>query len=98
MAITHKQIRDLAAGDRVCWHATPDKRGAWGTVTGVNEVHSVPGVNGPVFTGITVTLECAHYPTFDGSGWPADERRTVTRRFNQLTAYEVEYAYTPDSN
>lgn len=87
------KLRTLTAGDRVCWHA--DIQSAWGTVTSVKEIHTVQGVNGPVFTGITVILDCPHFPTYDKYGYPVDEPRTVTRRFNKLTDYEIEYAYTP---
>ncbi len=52
------------------------------------------GVNGPVFHGITVTVDVPHFPTFDKWGWPVDEPRTVTRRFDRWGS-DVEYAYTP---
>ena len=54
----------LAVGDRICWHAGAGCS-AWGTVLSVKELHYVAGVNGPVFTGITVILDSPHYPTFD---------------------------------
>lgn len=92
--VIRKSIPELAAGDRVCWH-----NGAGfttGTVTAVSEIHTVPGVNGPVFTGITVHVDVAHYPTWDDHGWPVDEPRMVAKRFNTLSAYELEWAYTPE--
>ena len=84
----------LAAGDRICWHAGAGCS-AWGTVLSVRELHYVAGVNGPVFTGITVIIDSPHYPAFDKWGWPISEPRTVTRRFDRMRSYEVEYAYTP---
>jgi hypothetical protein len=83
----------LAPGDRMCWHAGAGYS-AWGTVTSIKELHYVDGWNGPVFTGVTVVLDCAHYPTFDSWGWPKDEPRIVTRRFNRFGS-DVQDAYTP---
>ena len=86
-------LHALTTGDRVCWHAGAGYS-ACGTVTAVKELHYVAGVNGPVFTGITVVLDVPHFPTFDKWGWPADEPRTHTRRFDRWGS-DIEWAYTP---
>ena len=86
-------LATLAAGDRMCWHAGAG-HSAWGTVTSIKELHYVAGVNGPVFHGVTVVLDVPHYPTFDKWGWPIDEPRTVTRRFDRWGS-DIEWAYTP---
>ena len=95
--VTHKKgaLDTLAEGDRMCWHAGAGYS-AWGTVTGIRELHYAAGVNGPVFTGITVEVDVKHYPTFDKWGWPADEPRTVTRRFHRWGS-DIEWAYTPSA-
>jgi len=95
--VTHKSgaLDTLAEGDRICWHAGAGYS-AWGTVTGVRELHYVAGVNGPVFHGITVEVDVKHFPTFDKWGWPVSEPRTVTRRFDRWGS-DVEWAYTPSS-
>jgi hypothetical protein len=88
-------LADLTTGDRICWHAGA-ACSAWGTVTGVKELHYVEGVNGPVFHGITVTVDVPHFPTFDKWGWPVSEPRHVTRRFDRWGS-DIEWAYTPQS-
>jgi hypothetical protein len=86
----------LTPGDRVCWNTGPGRGyDAWGTITGVDEIHTVPGVNGPVFTGITVTVEVPNFPTWDSCGWPKSEPRTVKTRFDKYTSAKPEWAYTP---
>lgn len=85
-------LHTLARGDRVCW-PSPGGRGAWGTVTEVNEVHWADGAAGPFFTGITVTLRVPHCPAWDEFGWPVSEPRTLVKTFRSPA--DVEYAYTP---
>jgi hypothetical protein len=87
-------LEALAPGDRVCWSAGAG-RSAWGTVTEVGEVRTRPGVNGPVFDGVTVTVDVPHYPTYDECGWPVSKPLTVTETFQH--ASDVEHAYTPPS-
>ena len=92
--LVHKRgaLHTLTRGDRLCW---PSVGGcsATGTVTSVGKVHWTEGVNGPVFSGITVTLRVPCCPAFDGRGWPVSEPRTVTMTFRFST--DLEWAYTP---
>jgi hypothetical protein len=92
--LVHKRgaLHTLTRGDRLCW---PSVGGcsAVGTVTSVGKVHWTEGVNGPVFSGITVTLRVPRCPAFDGWGWPVSEPRTLTKTFR--FSADLEWAYTP---
>jgi hypothetical protein len=81
----------LTRGDRVSWSCGP--RSVWGTVTGVDHIEWIDGVNGPVFGGITITLRVPHSPTWDKWGWPAEEALTVKKTFRFSS--DVAYAYAP---
>jgi hypothetical protein len=90
----HKEnaLQTLTRGDRVCWPAGAG-RSAYGTVTAVDGIDWHPGVNGPVFRGIAVTLRVPHCPAWDSHGWPVDEPATVHKSFRFSS--DVEHAYTP---